>query len=449
MKKCNRIILPISVISFSFALISLNHALATYMNTASNINIGISGVTPSYYLEWNSGEKETLASDGSTTQYSKTVNISETGSYSYKIVDINNNEIFSQSSFDVGLTGDFSISFDSETKKSSITYSFSVLDHGKAFGEGMYCYASENNPAAVGHMIIGSFCNWSLGSSSAVQMSNNPNNSDDKGMARHVYLANGNTFKLVDSNGTYYGYSKLKSANGFDDFGNCFSGDTKSDSNITVTKSGYYDFCYASDGNLYVSKSDEAEYIQGSRNADGITTTFTLDATKYASSNTYLSFYGNETAKHSGAVDITYLFSSKTNAECLMMTDIYLNPGKWNTASAWFMAGVGSTNSSKTNYVKMVQNGDTYYSMSLPTSDAYADFYRMNSEYDKSGPIYNDPSYKWNMVNSLSDNTAIDIANYSCFSIIENSDGSWTENDCSITSLPTGFPQYSPIPYIN
>ncbi len=442
MKKCNRIILPISVISFSFALISLNHALATYMNTASNINIGISGVTPSYYLEWNSGEKEMLASDGSTTQYSKTISISETGSYSYKIVDINNNEIFSQSSFDVGLTGDFSISFDSETKNSSITYSFSVQDHGKVFGEGMYCYANENNPAAVGHKIIGSFCNWSLGSSSAVQMSNNPNNSDDKGMARHVYLANGNTFKLVDSNGTYYGYSKLKSADGFDDFGNCFSGDTDSDSNITLTKSGYYDFCYASDGNLYVSKSAEAEYIQGT--TDGITTTFTLDATKYASSNTYLSFYGNETTKHSGAVDITYLFSSKTNAECLMMTDIYLNPGKWNTASAWFMAGVGSTNSSKTNYVKMVQNGDTYYSMSLPTSDAYADFYRMDSSKTDLNP-----ANKWNMVNSLSDNMAIDIANYSCFSIIGNSGESWTENDCSITSLPTGFPQYSPIPYIN
>lgn len=444
MKKCNRIILPISVISFSFALISLNHALATYMKTASNINIGISGVVPSYYLEWNNGEKEALTNDGSTTQYTKTVNITEEGSYSYKIVDIDNNEIFSQSSFDVGLTGDFSISFDSETKNSSITYTFSIRDYGKVFGEGMYCYASKNNPTAVGHKIIGSFCNWSLGSSSVVQMSNNPNNSDDEGMARHVYLASGNTFKLVDSNETYYGYSKLKSAEGFDDFSNCFSGNANSDSDITVSKSGYYDFCYASNGNLYVSKSDETEYIQGT--TDGITTTFTLDATKYASADTYLSFFGNETTKHSGTADITYLFSSKTNATCLMTKDIYLNPGKWNTASAWFMAGVGSTSSSKINYVKMVQNGDTYYSMSLLTSDAYADFYRMNSEYDKSDPVYNNPKYKWNMVTSLSDGKDIDVANYSCFSIIENSASLWAENDCSIVSLPTGFPQYSPIP---
>lgn len=444
MKKCNRIILPISVISFSFALISLNHALATYMNTASNINIGISGVTPSYYLEWNNGEKQSLTSDGSNTQYTKTVNISKTGSYSYKIVDINNNEIFSQSSFDVGLTGDFSISFDSETKNSCITYSFSVQDHGKVFGEGMYCYASESSETATDYRIIGSFCDWSLNPSSVIQM---VAHSNDKAMAKHVYLAEGYEFKIKDSsqdaNSGYY--DALTGG----DAKSCFSGGNGS--NIKTITSGYYDFYLNSSYQIYVnvSKSDsDGTYYQGTtayqEATDTFTTTFTLDATKYASSNTYLSFYGNETAKHSGAVDIPYLFSSKTNASCLMTKDIYLNPGKWNTASAWFMAGVGSTNSSKTNYVKMVQNGDTYYSMCLLTSDAYADFYRMDSSKTDLKP-----ANKWNMVSSLSDNTAIDVANYSCFSIIENSDGSWTENDCSITSLPTGFPQYSPIPYIN
>ncbi len=438
MKKRNKIILPITVIAFSFALISINHALSAYVNflSAEDKNIGISGIETKlgdadYYLFWDNDEPVALTPD------TYTQNITSTGTYSYKITDAYSKTLYQSNEFTLDLTGDFSLSFDSESKQSSLTYSFSIEDDGKVFGNGMYCSPISSSQNAANCWIVGSFCNWSLGSFSRIQMYQNPFNTDDKGMAKHVYLAEGDSFKFVSD--AWYGSQHLKAAGGFTDFATCFSCDTTSDNDITVNTTGYYDFALNSSNQLYVSKSTDDDYIQGT--VSDTITTFTLDATKYASSSTYLSFYGLATNKLIEANSLTNLFSSKTNAACVLNKNIYLNPNVWDTDSAWFLAEVSG---SSTRYELSKYDSTAYYKMSVPTSfNTINAFYRMSStashtDYlDSSVSIGNNDSGYWNKATSI-DGDSIDIENYAAFKVT-----GWGESNLGVTSIPTGAPIYT------
>ncbi len=441
MKKCNKVILPISIISFSFALISLNHALATYLNSsnASDLAIGISGVMTKlgdadYYLFWNDDDPVALTYDNDI--YSYTQNVLTTGDYSYKITDAYSKTIYQSNSFNLGLTGDFSLSFDSTSKESSLTYSFSIEDDGQAFGEGMYCYPTTSELTASNCWIVGSFSNWSLGSSSRVQMYVNGDNTSDKGIAKHVYFKEGDSFKFVSGSG-WYGSQHLYAATGFSEFSSCFSCNSSSDDNITVKATGYYDFALNSSNEMYVSKSVDSDYTQGTIN--DTVTTFTLDATKYASNNMYLSFYGSNTNALIEAATILNLFFSKTNVTCVLSKNIYLKPSNWNSANAWFVTQVSNSDKSKTENIKMEEWSDnSYFVANISTIYSTANFYRM----DPSDTSL-DPNKCWNKVVSLSDNNSIDVKNYSCFEITVPSDSTWAENDSAISSIPTGAPLYT------
>ncbi len=436
MKKCNKVILPISIISFSFTLISLNHALATYLNSsnAKDIGIGISGVITKlgdadYYLFWNNGEPVALTSDD--TNYSYTQNVTNTGDYSYKITDAYSKTIYESDSFNLGLTGDFSLSFDSTNKTSSLTYSFSIQDDGKAFGEGMYCYPTSSyySNSPVDYWLAGTFSNWSKDASA--QMVTNSSSSSDKGMARHVYLEKDAEFKITNFT-DYYGYNCLaESCNSL------FSG--MGDSNIKVVTTGYYDFYLTETYQIYASFSDTACFFEGEIDETKTITTFNVDATKYASSTTYLEFINSSSTKSTEAVLATSLLSSKTKSTCALNKNIYLNPNTsyWNQANAWFLAELEGN----TKRYEFSSYDSTFYKISIPTSsEKISTIYCMangashETYKDSSVTIPNNDTGYWNKV------TSVDIKSNFAYEIT-----GWNETSYETTSIPTNAPLYTAI----
>ncbi len=423
MKKCNKAILPISIIAFSFALISINSAFSMYANldSASDIAINITSVSKKRFLYWNGSETPIQLTNSSDELFSSTINVTSAGTYSYKITDESGTTLSEKDSIELALIGDFDLTYDGANNASSLTYSFSLEDNENAFGTDLYCFPSTASFTATEWLIYGSFCDWSLESS--VQMFSNPESSSDKAMARHVYLEKGDIFKIrntLSSNTSYYGWQHLQGLKSDSD--KCFS-ENDSNDNINVDATGYYDFYLTTDHKIYASHSNDSDYVQGTTN--GTETTFTLDASKYASSTKYLSFYGAENNRKSSENALaTTLFSSSTKSTCSITNDtcIFLNPGVWNTASAWFLAEISDGVSTERYELVSSGNTDLYRAnISMPSFTSVT-FYRMaanskqTSDYlDISITIpYGDTGY-WNSAScsSLEKKYVFDITDWS------------------------------------
>lgn len=452
MKKCNKAILPISIIAFSFALVSLNHALSLYLNSsnASDITMNISGIKDTdtkYYLYWNGSTDGKELSTVSGTKYSSTVDVADGGTYSYAIKDQNGKVLCEKDSINLALTGEFDLSFDSTSKDSSLTYSFSLEDSDNTFGANPYCYPSSDSYTATEWWITGSFCSWNL--NSAVQMYTNPSNTSNKGLARHVYLEEGDVFKIRDtlsSDTTYFDFSKVKSLISDSDI--CFSSDNSSHNNIKVLATGYYDICLNKDNEIHISHSTDTECIQGLRN--GTKTTFTLDATKYASSTTYLAFFGDAgNRKSSENALATTALSSATKSTCSIMynNNILFNPGVWNTDGAWFLAEL--TDGTTTERYELTSFEETdFYKASVPSSSfGSLTFYRMTSASANNKSEYLNGTKElvkvdgendgyWNKTSSLI---------YSHINSTYQITG-WDEGNCSETNPPQGASIYTITP---
>ncbi len=464
MKKHKRVLTSISLLCASLLLLSLGYAFSSLylVNKADDANIDIDGVIRKlgddpYYLFWGDDSPVALQKKSdSDTEYAYAPNVTSIGDYHYKITDNYGRTLFTQDTFNLDITGTFDLTFSDENKAnhsyaSSLTYSFTLKDEGTAFGNSPYCYPASSAIIPVDWWVAGSFRSWDR--ADAIRMVANSSASatnPDKGMAQHIYLQEGETFKVTNYGSNWLGYSALKYGDALANFVN----DASDNIQVKAGATDYYDI-YLNDSNeISISKSTSletsdthAKIAATQYDSSSKTASFTLDATKYASSSTYLSFSNEENTKASEGVKCSLALSSANDATCSLQRYVYLKPGVWDTASAWFMAQV-SGNYMDTTMVQMepYASDESFYRMAVSTGYGTALFYRMNSNYDltqvKDNPTWwkseSEGGYWWNMANTLKGegSSGISISSSQAFQIT-----GWGSNgmsDCEIdTSIAT------------
>lgn len=401
MNKRKRLLMPIIFISGSIGLITINHVFSYYSFKANDINISISGISTKlgdddYYLYWNNSNAPLALTKSSSNdnEYTYTIKTEDTGTYSYRIVDQNNKEVYSQDSFELGLYGDFNLSFNSENTTSSLTYDFYIKDTYSVLESSDCTPSSSLMSLSNGYYITGSFCSWNKQESFRMFTDTN---STDVGRYKNIYLTEGDSFKITNFS-SYYGYSQIGGGNdGYFKKG--------SDDNIVVNsgKSGYYSFYLNSDYKIYIDKSTD----QGMFWDDSVepviknnTYTYTIDAIKYGSGNTYLNFYDSNKDKYIEPIQVKDIKSSREVLLCEKY--IYLVPDVWNVDSAWFIGEVYSNdNDHQVEELIVCSTNSTYYKFATPIGFTYCKFRRMNSSYTYSDTtIDNVESRTWDSVDA-------------------------------------------------
>ncbi len=423
MKKRQRVILLSSLLLASSLALTINYAFCSpfIRDNAGSINIGITGIAlgnEDYYVFFGDSKEQALEK-GEDGKYTTSIGVASAGNYTYKITDKFGNPKYESKSFNLGITGTFNLSFTaasdaSEITNPSLTYSFSLVDEGNAFGTSSdalpYCSFSSAVVNPTDFYIVGDIASKPEGvtgswdKESGVRMTTNPDNTSDLGMVQHVYLTAADQFKITcyyrnDSgkeinDNAWYGHSNI-----IDDKSN-FSSD--SDNNIVVNSgaSGYYDIYLSSNSTtkafeitINKSESQEAEPIKiqaASFDSDTNTTTYTLDATKYASESTYISFSDNGNTKGTQSIAVSQLIT--TNSTLTMKKYLYLDVseelgnGGWYNDSATFKALISDTEYTMTAY------GTNFYQLStpIPTSVTSFEFLRCNpDETDANNRIWN------------------------------------------------------------
>ncbi len=384
MKKRQRVILLSSLFLASSLALTINYAFCSpfIRDNAGSINIGITGIAlgnEDYYVFFGDNKEQALEK-GEDGKYTTSIGVASAGNYTYKITDKFGNYKYESKSFNLGIAGTFNLSFDTTDTTnltSSLTYSLSLVDEGNAFNASSdalpYCSFSSAEVNPTDFYIVGDIASkpegvtgsWDKGS--GVRMTTNPGNTSDLGMAQHVYLTAGNEFKIT----CYYRNDSGKETNVWYGYSNIIgdkSNFSSSSDNIVVKAGadGYYDIYFSSEYKITINKSasQEAEpiKIQAASYDDGTnTTTYTLDATKYASASTYISFSDNGNTKGTQSIAISNL--STTNSTLTMKKYLYLDTSqaldggkKWSSDSATFKAFT-----SDTEYIDMeLYSGEVY-----------------------------------------------------------------------------------------
>ena len=382
MNKRKRLLMPIIFISGSIGLITINHVFSYYSFKANDINISISGISTKlgdddYYLYWNNSNAPLALTKSSSNdnEYTYTIKTEDTGTYSYRIVDQNNKEVYSQDSFELGLYGDFNLSFNSENITSSLTYDFYIKDTYD-LTESVDLYVTPTQ--ATSWHITGSFSDWK--SPNSIGMIKNKDNSSDLAIYKHLYLEKGTTFKITDYS-TWLGIGAVK-------YGN--NGYFTGTDNIEVSVSNYYDFCInknyeisvskSTDGNAFNWDDNKIEAVSSKDSNNNNVYTYTLDAVKYGNNDVYFNFLDSNKSKYYEDINVSRI---KRSREILLgLKYIYLVPTTdyWNKDGAVLM---GKASSDKTNYSMYVFNvcstNSTYYYIEIPPDYNYIQFYRMSS----------------------------------------------------------------------
>lgn len=448
MNKRKRLLIPVclGLASLSFASLSFAFSSPAYVKQADSFTLGINGVVTKlgeadyyFFLDDSTTGTALTKSEGSST-YTLSPNIETVGDHTYKITDNYGKTIYSQSSFNLGITGSFSLSFDSETKASSLTYSFILEDAGKVLGDSPVCYAYSSVVTPVNWWLAGNFNNddcWSQ--AKAIRLVANPGSTSDKGMIQHVYLHAGDTFKITDcasESATWLGVGALKYGDAKDSF--------EGTDNIKAKTAGYYDIYLTSNNEISISNSASDAFswssiATGTTDSSSNKTTFVLDATQYASSSTYLLFSSTDNSKASQGISVSNMIAS-AGASCTLKRSVYLTPGVWvQNAPEWFLA-IGKTSGELVQLGKY-SNSDTVYSCVMPTNDESVQFFRMNGSYDlgqvkasswdrattsKVGEI----AYCWNTAG------AVKVASNQAYQVPD-----WNK-DLDATDLPSGAPTF-------
>lgn len=465
MKKHKRVLTSISFLFAFLLLISLGHAFSSLylVNKADDANIDIDGVIRKlgddpYYLFWGDDSPVALQKkSGSDTEYTYAPIVTSTGDYDYQITDNYGRALFTQDAFNLDITGTFDLTFSDENKAnhsytSSLTYSFALKDAGTAFGASPFCYPASSAIIPVDWWVAGSFRSWDR--PDAIRMVANPSASStnpDKGMTQHVYLQEGETFKVTNYGSNWLGYTALKYGDALENFIN----DAIDNIQVKAGATDYYDIYLNGSNEISISKSTSLEtsdthtkIAATQYDSSSKTASFTLDATRYASSNTYLSFSNGENTKASEGVKCSLALSSANGATCSLQRYVYLKPGIWDTANAWFMAQVSGNNmDTMTVQMESYASDASFYRFMVSTGYGTALFFRMNSNYDlkqvQDNPaIWRKPEsqggYWWNMVNTLKNESGSNIAISSSQAFQITGWGSSGMSDCEIdTSLVT------------
>ncbi len=405
MKKRQRVILLSSLLLASSLALTINYAFCSpfIRDNAGSINIGITGIAlgdADYYVFFGDGDKQALEKD-EDGKYTTNITVDTAKDYSYKITDKFGDSKYQSDTFNLGITGTFNLSFDTTNLTSSLTYSFSLVDEGNAFGASSdalpYCSFSSDVVNPTDFYIVGDIASKPEGvtgswdKESGVRMTTNPGNTSDLGMAQHVHLTAGNEFKIKSfyyKDGTpdeaYEGYSKiLVTSSAYSDFYGGNGGNIVANTGVD----GYYDVYLTKDYNIAISKSasQEAEPIKiqaTSYDEDEKTTTYTLDATKYASASTYISFSDNGNTKGTQSIAVSDLIT--TNSTLTMKKYLYLDTSqtlaggnKWSLSNATFKAFT-----SDTEYIDMkLYKGEVYCLKDpIPTSIKSINFKRYSAD---------------------------------------------------------------------
>jgi hypothetical protein len=443
--KTKRFIIPIILTSFSLSLISLGNAFASFffVNNASDLDINIVNVlntigTGDYYVFIDNGSPIELIKDSEDEKlYSYTYNVSEDnfGKHSYKITNNQGKTLYSQTEFDIEISGDFNLSYNSDDMTSNLTFTYSLLDDGSIFGDNIYCYYTDSKTiCSTTYCITGSnesLGNWSYSSSPKLISDGTTN------FIKNVCLESDTSFKITNSS-DWYGYSKIKNGTEY------FTNDTSD--NIVVSTSGSYDIVF--DGNnISITQSENIDYeITSSKEENGETKyTLEIDATKYAGEDTYVYFSSNDHKKITSSQKITSILGD--NRTCRINKMIYFNPGGsnlWNQANAWFLGEVTATGL-ETKLLQFENYDTTYYKIEVPTNYTNINFYRINPDYTYNSVIENwntsSSTYYWNKATLLNESdtsyAAIDITNNHSFQIYD-----WS-NNCKVDSIPSGAFDYT------
>ncbi len=443
MKKRQRVILLSSLLLASSLALTINYAFCSpfIRDNAGSINIGITGIAlgdKDYYVFFGDGDKQALEK-GDDGKYTTNITVDTAKDYSYKITDKFGNLKYQSDTFNLGITGTFNLSFDTTDTTnltSSLTYSFSLVDEGNAFGASEtalpYCSFSSAVVNPTDFYIVGDIASKPEGvtgswdKESGVRMTTNPGNTSDLGMAQHVHLTAGNEFKIKSfyyKDGTpdeaYEGYSKiLVTSSAYSDFYGGNGGNIVANTGVD----GYYDVYLTKDYNIAISKSasQEAEpiKIQAASYDDGTkTTTYTLDATKYASESTYISFSDNGNTKGTQSIAVSKL--STTNSTLTMKKYLYLDTSqtlagdnKWSLSNATFKAFT-----SDTEYIDMELYSGEVYRLKDPISTGVK-----SVKFQRCNPSTGE---KWNETNyiTLGDNYVFKITGWDNSSVASSYSG--------------------------
>lgn len=421
MKKRQRVILLSSLLLASSLALTINYAFCSpfIRDNAGSINIGITGIAlgnADYYVFFGDNEKQELTKDSTTGKYTADITLNTVDSakdYSYKITDKFGNPKYESDTFNLGITGTFNLSFGapsdtSTTLDPSLTYSFSLVDEGNAFGASEsdddlpYCFFNETSSTRVDWWVVGQRSDtdkwWSVDAGGIRMITE----SDNKGYAPHVYLPAGSQFKIYNGETykNYYGFGSLGDNAAKDNFES-----SGSDDNITVKsdKGGYYDIYFNSSCQIYISESTtlkQADSFDTTTNKS----TFTLDATQYASSSTHLSFFNKDSSKVTEDYSLSDLGTA--GSELTLKKYLYLNIGDftdssnqqgWYSGSPLLKAYVWKDGVTSTCYelVKYPSDSDTtnLYTLpaAIPTDYSYVNFERWRADgaefWNKTGDI--------------------------------------------------------------
>ncbi len=444
--KRKSIALASSLLLASFLAVSINRAFSSpyIANGADPFNIGISGIklgNADYYLFFNNGDAEALYDDNGDGTYTTTINTTEAiSSCSYKITDSFGKEIYSSSSFDLDITGAFDLSFDASNAASSLTYSLSLTDEGNAFGASSaalpYCFFNEESVSRVSWWVVGQYSDnesdkWWSQSTGGIRMIAHSTN---YGYAPHVYLPAGSQFKIYngDTYKTYYGTNSFAGGDAVGDFkenNTSYSGSSWEGNNIEVKSDagGYYDIYFNSECKIYINKS--VAQMADSFDSPSNTSTFTIDATKYASSSTYLSFSNYGSSKVTQGFSVGEL--SAARSALVLKKYLYLDANVWNKDSATFKTYIwkdgDSTSSTICKDLSVYPSGDSSSSLfrinePISTKYDYTNFKRCDStganEWNDTGDI------------SLGDNCAFKITGWG------------SDKQCPYEVISSAYPEY-------
>ncbi len=417
MKHKKRVLIPIVIISGSIGILTINHVFSYFSFKADDVNISISGITTilgdnDYYLYWNNSSTPVGLNKSSSNdnEYMYTVNTTSTGTYTYKVVDKYNKEVYSQDSFELGLNGDFNLIFNKEDTTSSLTYDFTIKDTYKVIDEVKCTPSSSLMSLSNSYYITGSFCSWNRSDSYRMFVDSN---FTDLGRYKNIYLKEGDSFKITNFS-EYYGYSAIGGGN--DSY---FTNDSYDNMVVKTGKSGYYSFYLNSSYKIYIDKNtdqgmswdDSITCVKDTSNSQYTSYTYTLDAIKYGSGNTYLNFYDSNKDKY---IDPIQVKDIKTDRNALLSNKyIYLVPNTsyWEQANAWFMGLL--TDKESTNNTALVEfnkcdSNTSYYKAEVSIDYDNIKLYRMNPSTNIDNQSVGD------IVNSWNEKDVIDIAtNYS------------------------------------
>ncbi len=378
MKTSKKILLPASFLLLGLTCISFSNSLATFLNSngASKMDIAISAALSKigdadYYLFWNDNNPVALNKDSeSDLTYSYSPKVSSGGNYTYKITDNYGKTVFSQDSFELALTGDFCLSFDANDNSSSLTFDLTLNDENSIYASPK-CFVEENNPDYVTYWITGSFASWSQFSSTL--LTKNPSNSTDLAMGANIYLEEGNEIKITNFNGNWYGYN---------DLGATYDYLENNGGNIKIKSgcSGYYSFFLDSNCKIYVSKGNDDSILPVS---NGASHTFTLDATKYASSKTYITFGNQNKNATTERLKVSDLGTTKKTISLEKYIYLNLNTTYWDQTNAYFvMEASGNSLDTKPYKLESYSLLSNCYRTSVPYGYSGGTFYRINPSSD-------------------------------------------------------------------